>query len=109
MTTISNNNNNSNNVNNATNDAIESTNITIERDSSKKCSLCIDSLKNPSCTPCGHIYCWDCIMRCCSQQHIGTTSIGALMNTDSSNNIKIKCPTCRREFLPQSIRPLYNY
>jgi peroxin-10 len=101
MTTISNNNSNT----------IESSNITIERDTSnsKKCSLCIDALKNPSCTPCGHIYCWDCIMRCCSQQHIGRTSLGALMNTDSSNNTKIKCPTCRREFLPQSIRPLYNY
>jgi peroxin-10 len=100
-----------NNIHNATDNAVTNNaatnNVVIERASGKKCSLCIDALKNPSCTPCGHIYCWECIMRCCSQQHIGRT--GTLMNTDSSNNLKVKCPKCRREFLPQSVRPLYNY
>ena len=59
----------------------------------RKCWLCIDQLRDPSCLPCGHIYCWDCILDYCY----------------NDDNLSLKCPVCRSAFKKQSIRALHGY
>lgn len=54
-----------------------------------KCSLCWDERKNTACTPCGHLFCWHCIL-----QWLQT---------------KYECPLCRESVQPSRIVPLLNY
>lgn len=53
---------------------------------SRDCILCLMPMTNPSCAPCGHIYCWGCILNWA--------------------NDKQECPLCRQSCLPQQIQPL---
>ena len=54
-----------------------------------KCSLCLEQRKNSACTPCGHIFCWDCIME------VACTTP--------------ECPLCREKLTPSRIIPMLNY
>ena len=53
------------------------------------CVLCLEQVKSPSLTPCGHLFCWDCI------------------HTASSN--KGECPCCKLSFSQSRIVSLHNY
>lgn len=55
-------------------------------ESSRKCILCLTEMKDPSCAPCGHIFCWNCIINWCKERS--------------------ECPLCRQKCLKQSILPL---
>ena len=90
-----------------------------------KCSLCIDFLTHPAVVPCGHIFCWDCIVsytRSSGARSSGAGSgsssgSGGSDNSASSGTLasgtgtgaKVKCPMCRAEFPSQKIRALYQY
>ncbi|KXX82057.1 Peroxisome biogenesis factor 10 [Madurella mycetomatis] len=52
----------------------------------RKCTLCLEELKDPAATSCGHVFCWSCI--------------GDWVRE------KPECPLCRREALVQHILPL---
>jgi peroxin-10 len=52
----------------------------------RKCTLCLEGLKDPAATSCGHVFCWACI--------------GDWVRE------KPECPLCRRAALAQHILPL---
>lgn len=52
----------------------------------RKCTLCLEEMKDPAATQCGHVFCWECI--------------GDWVRE------KPECPLCRREAMVQHILPL---
>lgn len=52
----------------------------------RKCTLCLEEMKDPSVTTCGHVFCWTCI-------------------SDWARE-KPECPLCRQNCLVQHVLPL---
>ncbi len=72
----------------------ESEGVNFEKDASgppsaPRCPLCLSPRRVPSCTPCGHVFCWSCI-------HEALREAG-------------ECPVCRDQFHRSRIVPLANY
>ena len=61
----------------------------INDDDDNICLLCLNKYKNTCCTPCGHLFCWNCIH---------------LYLIDKNN-----CPKCKKKIKPQEILFLQNY
>ncbi|KAK4696617.1 hypothetical protein P7C71_g1337, partial [Lecanoromycetidae sp. Uapishka_2] len=52
----------------------------------RKCTLCLEPMKDPSVTTCGHVFCWTCILDWIAE--------------------KPECPLCRQSVLGQHVLPL---
>lgn len=53
---------------------------------SRTCILCLNTMTDPSCALCGHVFCWDCILNWCRERP--------------------ECPLCRQQCKEQQILPL---
>ncbi|MCJ1443178.1 MAG: peroxisome biogenesis factor 10 [Stictis urceolatum] len=58
----------------------------IEGQQQRKCTLCLEELKDPSATTCGHVFCWTCIADWIRE--------------------KPECPLCRQSIMSQHVLPL---
>lgn len=52
----------------------------------RKCTLCLEPMKDPSVTTCGHVFCWTCVTEWLREQPM--------------------CPLCRQNALSQHVLPL---
>ena len=70
-----------------TNDEAEAQSQRAQSLFSNACGICLSPLRSPACPPCGHVYCYECIVESCLA--------------------KSECPLCRRQASPQSVQCIY--
>lgn len=79
----------------ADNEISKSSVETEQIDTTNKCSICLEMLKNPTLTSCGHIFCWKCIQ-------------GYAVNVNNTT-AKFNCPSCRLLIKSERLVFLHNF
>ena len=73
----------------------------ISNSNGHKCLLCLDLVREPTLTPCGHLYCWFCIHEYTNRSY---NSYEQHFNLYQAN-----CPTCREKYQINKLIFLYNF
>lgn len=60
-----------------------------------ECNICLEHVKDPVVTLCGHLYCWPCIYKW-------------INSTSWEHNEKPECPICKSEISESTLVPLYG-
>jgi len=68
----------------------------------RACPLCMDSVRCPAVTPCGHVYCWACIQGLC----VRAEAPGSGYSAAALAQARSKCPVCRKEFEARQVRAI---
>ena len=71
------------------NDGQEKDDYETDDSDAERCQVCLEGFKNASATPCGHVFCWECVIKSCI--------------------VKSECPSCRTSCKPNEIVQLRNY
>jgi hypothetical protein len=69
----------------------------------RACPLCMDVVRCPAVTPCGHVYCWGCIQGLCVRAEASGESGGG---SAALALARCKCPVCRTEFEARAVRAI---
>lgn len=63
------------------------------------CSICLESVRDPVVTLCGHLFCWPCIYK---WLHFQSTT------TENPDEVQQQCPVCKAEVSRATLVPLYG-
>ncbi|KAK6141112.1 hypothetical protein DH2020_025146 [Rehmannia glutinosa] len=66
-----------------------------------ECNICLDLVRDPVVTFCGHLYCWPCIYRWISFQDDDASP-------ENPDHQKPQCPVCKRDVSEKTLIPLYG-
>lgn len=63
------------------------------------CNICLDVVRDPVVTFCGHLYCWPCIYKWIQFQSV---------SSENSDQQTPQCPVCKAEVSQKTLIPLYG-
>ncbi|KAL0739100.1 hypothetical protein Bca4012_015310 [Brassica carinata] len=68
------------------------------------CNICLDQVRDPVVTLCGHLFCWPCIYKWTY------TTNNSRQRVDQYDNMKesTKCPVCKSDVSDSTLVPIYG-